>query len=181
MQAKTLFFLLLSGLAFVLIVILPQQQQNIKKADSPAESNSYYLQQFSLTAMNAQGIKTYTVKGDKLHQDEISGESTLTNPSLVIYRDTHSDWQIQSKQGLVSKDHAYIKLSDSVHAEHTDQQNITVDTKSLEIFLEENRIVSNEEVTISHNAGTLTGKGLVADLESNTIKLNANVKGYYAP
>lgn len=185
MQLKTLFFLLLLGVTIIIAVILPQQKQNDLTEENTAESNSYYLQQFSLTVMNEQGIITYTIEGDELQQDEISGVSTLTNPSSIIYRNKDNDWKIDSREGFINKDQSHIVLSDQVHAEYfggeSNQQNIKVDTKSLEIFLDEDRIVTNEKVTITHDSSKLSGTGMVADLKSNTIKLNADVKGFYAP
>ncbi len=185
MRLKTLFVLLLLGVTIILAVMLPQQEQSKLIIENTPESNSYSLQQFSLTVMNAQGVKTYTIEGDELIQDEVSGESAMTNPSSIIYRNQNKEWKIDSRKGFINNDQSHITLSDQVHAERygerQNQQNIKIDTMSLEIFLDENRIVSDEKVIITHDSGKLSGTGMVADLKSNTIKLNADVKGFYAP
>lgn len=180
-QLKTLFFLILLGITIIVATMLNRDIKEISVPTTLATSNSYYLQKFELTVLDESGTKSYSVEGKTLEQNTVTGVSLITSPYSIIYKQGQSHWKIRSDRGSINEDQSHITLTDNVHAENITEQAINMETKSLDIFLNEHRIVTEETVTIFHAAGQLSGTGMQADLNDNTIRLNANIKGSYDP
>ncbi|MBV7316156.1 LPS export ABC transporter periplasmic protein LptC [Shewanella sp. NIFS-20-20] len=108
----------------------------------------------------------------------------FTNPVYQVYPDTgEGQWHLYASQGSLDKLSGKVVLENNVIIDAIEPnepiQRLT--TSYLELDLNTMIMTSDEPIYIKGSGFTVTGKGLYADLNTQTIELKSQIEGTYEP
>src|SRR5690606_8890640 len=137
----------------------------------------------------ADGQPRYRLRAERLTHYPQPDHSDVEAPDLEIYPEGEQQpWLITARQGRIL--HApggsgaeRVDLQRDVHLRHENAAGRALDifTEFLQIWPDERRAASDLEVRSETSGAWVTGLGMRADLESNSVQLLENVQGSYAP
>ncbi|MBP6299929.1 MAG: LPS export ABC transporter periplasmic protein LptC [Arenimonas sp.] len=174
----------LSALVGVLSLIVwnIRPQQNIKSTES--NQSDYRLLDFQMTAFNEQGNESFSVAAPLLERDPTGKTLTVKQPVFTFPGKNQEIWHARSDSAWVSEKAREVQLRNNVTIT-SPVSDLGLQTKfstnQMTIFPKENRIHSNEWVTISHGTSILKGLGLEADIKQRRVQLLSKVQAHYAP
>ncbi len=144
--------------------------------------SDYELRDFTLTTLDAKGEFSFAVKSPRLARHPFLGTLTIDAPQFVIRDGNGTDWDATSRQAWVRKDARELRLIDDVKVD----RRVTAKTTPLSLrsatlsgLLDENRLFTDDAVTITQPGSILNGTGLEADLKNNRFILKNQVRGRY--
>ena len=165
------------------------------------ETIDYYLTDFSLSAIQADGKVSHTMDGQYMAYWQSKGASLIISPRLTS-RDDSSGTQANANDQAVTDnnrpvdnivltaeeamlDHATeeAELSGAVklRVSNNNSLQLSLDTSQLKYGIRDKQISTQEDVSIITPDIQLTGTGLDSNLNETTLRLNANVKSNYSP
>jgi LPS export ABC transporter protein LptC len=172
--------LLVLGLGLVvwnMRTVSEQQKSSVAKSD-------YRLVDFRMLAFNEQGEINFSLSAPLLERDTEGKSLNITRPEFTFPDSNEHVWKANAKRAWVS-DHAHeVKLLESVAITGPKSkrgQIIEFQSEALSIFPSENRIHSNQWVTIRHGKSILKGQGLEANMKQRRVQLLSKVQVHYAP
>ena len=106
----------------------------------------------------------------------------IEKPHINMYRE-NSPWVVDAERGRITSGENVIVLEDnvSVGSVDTDENSITLTTSKLTIYPDRKMAITDQEVSINSESGTITALGMEADLKKEKIKLLAKVRGTHDP
>ncbi len=141
----------------------------IVRADDLAPNQQ--LEGFNLNGYTNSGKKSWEINGDKA---DISEQSiNVTNVNANLY-DPKQNANLRSKTGVIDKSSGDVHLEKDVVV--TADRGTTMTTESLDWSRNQDLVKTDDEVTISDEKGTVTGKGLVGHPNLKKAQLNEDVK-----
>lgn len=165
--------LALAALASGWLVYRLRQADTAPVLMGPPRSD-YTLQDFSLVALDAQGHEAFSVRGPRLARHPHLGTLDISEPRLR-FPDAHGGiWTTRADTAFVTADADRVRLSGDVLVEgppDADSAPPRLATEELDLFPEENRIVSAAAVTLTGPGSILRGRGLAADLDTRRFEL----------
>jgi LPS export ABC transporter protein LptC len=91
-------------------------------------------------------------------------------------------WQVTANRGRMAPDRITMMLAGDVHVTGTEAHSpAVIDTDRLSYDTKENLVQTADPVTVRFGAHELRGRGLRADLNAGTLKLESNVNGRFNP
>lgn len=138
--------------------------------DGPIEVSTGVTMQLSDS-----GLKKYVLESPRIEKYLIAEEETYKFPIgfvLTTYDTTGIEvTRISAKQGSMKQTLGEIVLRDSVRIRNIDEERLS--TELLYVFIEKDSIYTDQPVTVSSLAGTLTGKfGLTSNLNFTEYEMN---------
>lgn len=142
-------------------------------------------------ATNAEVIETgddgrplYTVRAAVIRQALNSEVVNLEDVQMEFHSTEGDVWMARADQGQIVEDGAHVHLTGAVSVSGMlpgaqEPARITTDRLSFDTRAEVVRTQS--PVTLDWSGRTLRGQGLVASLKANTVRLESNVHGRFAP
>ncbi len=117
------------------------------------------------------------------HYSRPTDEAEIDTPVFTLYDDRHEAWRITSRQGRSLSRNTEIRLEGNVRAERRDPSAVpvTLNTEQLQVFPKEERLMSQQLVTVQSPQGHLQSQGIKANLKTGELVLTKNVQGNYAP
>ncbi|MGB0847452.1 MAG: LPS export ABC transporter periplasmic protein LptC [Thiolinea sp.] len=156
------------------------------------ETIDYYLTDFSLSAIQADGKVSHTVDGQYLAYWQSKEASFIIQPRLVS-KDNSGNTQARGRQidgvvltaeeALIDHKTEEAELSGAVklRVSNNETTQLSLDTSQLKYRIGDKHISTEEDVSIISPHIQLTGTGLDSNLNETTLRLNANVKSTYRP
>ena len=143
----------------------------------------YVLHDFELTALNAEGRESFTVRAPKLERRPGDRTMTLATPIFEVPNGEGQYWEIRSDTGWVSADQREIRLAGAVKANSPAEtvRPITMNTERLSVFPRENRATSDDVVTIVQPGSILRGRGFAVSTTTKRYVFRSEVQSRYAP
>jgi lipopolysaccharide export system protein LptC len=166
---------LLTLLAAALLVALGWWLQDLIRPPElsetalPATSPDYYMDVFTLTAMN---MAHYP---DDDHSD-------LAEPHLIIFRTDGAPWRLDSDRGRASGDGTLVNLLGAVHmtrARSPTNRPVSIDTRNVLVRPDDNYAETAEPVFMKSEMSRLQGVGMHAYLKVGRLELLSQVRGLY--
>lgn len=148
--------------------------------DMRAIESDYYLEKFKTHKYDTSGNIEYVVTGETLAHYPIDDRSEITQPSVVMHRET-SKWKIDSVSGELKKNPAIFTLHGGVIAkrEIEDGTPIIIRTEELKIFADGNELRTDKAIEIVAETWKLRSIGLQSSLDEGKLKLLSTVTGRY--
>ena len=163
------------------------------------ETIDYYLTDFSLSAIQADGKVSHTMDGQYMAYWQSKGASLIINPRLTSRDDsgaTQANGQdvnnnaravdnivLTAEEALLDHETEEAELSGAVklRVSNNNSTQLSLDTAQLKYGIRDKQISTQEDVSIITPDIQLTGTGLDSNLNETTLRLNANVKSTYNP
>lgn len=141
----------------------------------------YVLHDFELTALNVEGLESFTLHAPILERSPNDDTMSLTTPVFQIPDGSGKYWDIRSKTGWVSADQKEVRLIGDVKANSPadDLRPITMNTDRLNVFPGQNRAATDSVVTIVQPGSILSGRGFDVSTTTKHYVLRSEVKSRY--
>ncbi len=188
-------FVLIAGLLAVIMISNIEEyigSPTFSLGEQDYETVDYYLTDFSLSAMQADGKVSHTMDGQYMAYWQSKDVSSIINPRLVSRDDsstTNANEQgtngivLTAEEAQLNHETDEAQLSGAVRLRVSQHNNLqlSLDTSQLKYGLRDKQISTEEAVSIITPDIQLTGTGLDSNLNETTLRLNANVKSIYKP
>ena len=143
----------------------------------------YFLSNFDLTTMNAEGRPRYYLQADWMQHYKDDDTSQLTKPRLTIFRPSASRWFVSSNRAVVAAGGESVLLQDDVKLQRLPDNGrniLEIDTSSLRVLPDKEFAETDQPVAIVNYLGITRAVGMQADLKRQRLILQAQVRGVYA-
>ncbi|MGH8199766.1 MAG: LPS export ABC transporter periplasmic protein LptC [Steroidobacteraceae bacterium] len=153
-------------------------------ASPKAPDPGYSAQDAVLVETGPDGLPIYSLHASTIQQQPASSVTVLDNVSLQFRDPAGRVWNVRANQGFVSNGTSEVQLSGAVNLSGlmpSDQQPISITTDALAVDTHTEIVTTADPVAIEWNGQTLSGRGLVAHLKEQRVKLEADVHGLYRP
>lgn len=159
----------------------PEHSQKITYAH-PQE----YMKGVSVFSYTDEGLLKHHLSADYWAYIPEQQESELTTPHLTVYKPDNTIWTIDAKKGNVTQPSIgqieQVELSDSVILKRPPSANlmpITLETEVLRYQPKKQYAETDQAITLIKPDLTITGVGMRAYLNKNTVELLNNVKSQF--
>lgn len=106
----------------------------------------------------------------------------LTTPEIITIGPNGEAWRAEGETGEMDNSQRQISLTGNVRFRETPSRNAyAIDAISLTYDADEQKVTSEELVTISTDKHRLTSVGMIVDLKERQISLLSDVKGQHEP
>lgn len=146
------------------------------------EDRGYYLTDATLTEMGVDGKPRIVVHAQNIEQ-QVSDESVkLTDVRVDYSAEKTGRWQVTAQHGAMTPDRTTMTLAGDVLVTGTEERGAAViSTEQLAYDTRSNFVQTAEPVTVRFGSHELRGRGLRADLNTGTLRLESNVNGRFTP
>lgn len=154
-----------------------------KTLEPPELSLAFYLDTAELIGTGPKGEIVYRVWTEKAVQSTSDETITMDGVRMEYSPADGMPWELRANSGAIADNVRVIQLSGDVVATGIeDEQNVvTIRTQELNMDPATREASTDGEVTVDHNGNILNALGMRANLESNQVKLLADVNGQFIP
>ena len=137
-----------------------------------------YLINTRTSTYNEEGALTDVLEAEtaKFYPDE--RQSLMESPRLFSHNLDDDTWSASSDNGHFAHNRELLTLSNNVVLSN-DTNLVVLKTEKMKIDLVRNIAISKEPVTVTHGGSTTRADGMIADLDSQTVRLRPNVESIY--
>jgi LPS export ABC transporter protein LptC len=179
--ATTFLVLLIGALAsgYVLTDLLSDQE----KAAKPDLSLAYYLNDAELTGTGPDGSILFKVWTRTAAQSKYDDDIDMDVVRLHYGPPTALPWELRANEGRIPADATVIELTgDVVAVSETEGQPATIiRTERLDVNPATRNATTDADVTLEFDGRTIEAKGMLANFETNEVKLLSDVHGRFLP
>jgi len=169
--------------AFALLYgLLGGRDSNDFETGPTDEDRGYYLTDATVTEMGVDGKPRIVLHAVKAVQ-QLSDQSVNLETVRMDYTAQQTGlWNVTADRGHMAPDRTTMMLAGNVHVTGSEAQGSPViDTDELTYDTKSNFVQTADPVTVHFGAHELRGRGLRADLNAGTLKLESNVNGLFTP
>jgi lipopolysaccharide export system protein LptC len=145
----------------------------------------YTMSDFTMTTMDLDGATQYRLTSAQLIHYEGATTAQFEQPDVTIYGEGRPVWHIVSDQGelTVTGDEVHLlgNVTISKINEDAAQPPVTIITRNLLLYPDQELARTDEGVEIKQASGTLWGTGMRANLAAQQFELLTDVRGWYVP
>lgn len=161
---------------------------------SPSQAPNAWLDKYPQEYMKTIAVWSYTEKGMLDHHlsadywayvPELQS-SQLSVPHLTVYKPDNTVWHIDAKHGIVKQPSLgsieQVELSDTVVLKRPAAKNsapITLETEVLRYQPKKEYAETDKSITLTKPDLKITGEGMRAHLDNNSVELLHNVKSHF--
>lgn len=127
------------------------------------------------------GLLSHKVSAKYMESFDELGFTRFENAIFTIYdHKENNHWKITSDEAVLY-DNDRIELEKNVIATNLSDISYikTIETDYIEVFVNDKKMISNNDIILSGERFTMKGSGLKADMEANTIQLINHVRTIY--
>lgn len=172
--------LLVAGLGMVVWNMRPEKGDNTKTT----VKSDYRLMDFQMNSFDENGKVNFSLQAPLLERNTDGKSLTINQPQFTFPNEAEQLWHARADSAWVSDRAKEVQLRKNVTVTGP-KSPLGVQTQffseQLLIFPKQNRIHSDEWVTINHGTTILKGLGLEADMNQRRVQLLAKVHAHYAP
>lgn len=174
----------LSLLVGILGVVVWNMRPEKSQKQAAAVRSDYRLLEFRMTAFDENGKESFSLSSPLLERDPQGKSLAISRPAFAFPNDAKEIWHATAESAWVSDKAREIQLRRQVRIVGPVSPNglkTEFNTEMLTVYPKENRIRSDQWVTITHGTSILKGLGLEADMNQRRVQLLAKVQAHYAP
>jgi lipopolysaccharide export system protein LptC len=143
----------------------------------------YFMENFSITSLNAQGEPAYILQARRLEHFADDDSAEIQQP-VIEFRGEQDDWIISAERASILTDKTMIHLYENVRIRRKsidDHQPLRIDTEYLKINTASKIAETHQPAQIISAGLQLNSRGMMFDNNKGIVKLMSEVKGHYAP
>jgi len=147
------------------------------------DRSSYVLRDFQMTALDKDGKESVTLQAPYMQSSAQDKSYTVQTPLFLVPDENGGHWETRSKTAWISADGDKAILQDDVVANSAPGAPDRTDFKTsrLDLLPNENRAVTDQQVTLTQPGSILTGRGFEMNLDTRQYKFQSRVKSRYVP
>ncbi|RJE76850.1 LPS export ABC transporter periplasmic protein LptC [Pseudoalteromonas sp. MSK9-3] len=170
-------FLLTMGWLWYPYLSQPSTSQN--NTQDVIAKPDYIATELQQTIYNETGVRSHTVTAKKMELYQELGFSHFEAPIFTLYNGT-MNWKITAKEATLYENNTLILEGDVVAKNLTDKAMIThINADHIRVEITKRLMQSEQPVKISGPDLMITGKGLLADLNTEVIELINHTRTVY--
>jgi LPS export ABC transporter protein LptC len=161
--------------------------QGAENGNGDSTASDYGVTEPGFAAVHAQLIETgedglplYRLDADRIEQPQPQGTIFLTAPRLDYQPEPGNHWTLTAQHGQMPQDAGTAELDGAVHAEGVPAGStapVHIDTEQLHLDMMQKIATSPIAVRVDWGGNRLTGHGMRADLQNDTLQLASKVRG----
>lgn len=156
---------------------LTRDRTNAQTFAGPPRSD-YTLIDFTMTALDAAGQRSFEVSGPHLSRRGDDGSLYVDNPDYTLLDGSGHLWKGKSDAAWINHDGSIMKLEGQVEMQRepgSDNKPVEVVTRDLTTWPKDKKMETAAAATITQPGSILRGTGLRGDLDSKTLELLSDV------
>lgn len=142
----------------------------------------YYLENFTLRAMNPAGKPRYSLRADDMYHYAKDDRADLTRPHAVFHRPEGAPYVLDAQRGRIHSGGERVDLLGQVDIDReatAEQRPLHVTTRDARVFPNRDYVESDEHTVIRSAASHMQGVGVRAWFDQNRLQLLSQVEGVY--
>lgn len=169
--------------AFTTWLVLANRTTPLTTAVAPThEVPDYTVSEAVVSKFGQDGGLRFLLDAKTIEHLPVSGASTLEQIRLYYYDPSGRRWRITAKHGRLSADGEHLALAGDVRARQLSLPNpLRFAAAEVQVGLKARTVRSTARVRIWQKGLQLVGIGLEADLATDVVRLDREVKGRYEP
>jgi LPS export ABC transporter protein LptC len=170
-----------AGLVMLYGLLVDRGDEDLDRTTLPDE-RGYYLTDAVLSEMGLDG-KPRIVMHARSAEQQTSDDSVRMKDLTVDYSGKQTGkWHVTARQGQMTPDRTTLLLSGDVRVTGDESHGSAVITSDAVSYdTRANLVQTPEPVNVLFGRHVLNGRGLHADLNAGTLKLESNVNGRFTP
>ena len=184
MNPKNLF---LVTLALILVVLINRlAEEGVKQVDKrlaaePEVQQDYYLNDFSVTALDEQGQPQHRLQASQLNHFSNGVQTELHQPTLEVYQQGKVEWRVVAERGEFNPEQDEVLLQGKVKLhQHSGTAPLQLTTSSLRIQPQQRRAETDQPVTLIQARNRIDAIGMRIEQQGQRLLLLSEVRGKYA-
>ena len=145
--------------------------------------SDYFLTDFELVALDAEGKESFHVSGPHLSRHPYLGTIEIQQPRFALPDRRKGFWLARADRAWVDASGSELRLIGAVALDgptEGDNRELAFRSDRLTVFPRERQVQSDAVVTLTSPHSILRGRGLRADLDTRRFQLLDEVTGHYA-
>jgi lipopolysaccharide export system protein LptC len=140
----------------------------------------YYLNDFSLSAMDEQGHLQHRLQAKQLSHFTAGEKTELQQPELMVFKQDKVAWQVVAERGEINQRQDDILLLGGVQLNQlTGNEPLRLTTSSLHILPKQGRANTNQPITLTQAGKRIDAIGMEIEREGQRLLLLSQVRGRY--
>lgn len=149
---------------------------------APEDNRGYYLTDATLTEMGQDGKPRIVVHAKNIEQKVVDQSVLLDTVRLDYTGQQTGRWKVTADRGAMTSDRATMTLDGNVEVTGTEERgSAVITTDELAYDTKANFVQTSKPVVVHFGTYELKGRGLRADLNAGTLRLESNVNGSFHP
>lgn len=144
----------------------------------------YIVEKFSFVRMTPAGKPRYIFSGDKLTHRPVDDISDIERPVVQNMSPVRQAITMHAQRGRIDHTRNLVDLEGKVDIERAGSaavKPLTIRTEQLRVFPDEDRMTSDQLVTMTVGAASIRGVGMRADNAAQTVHFSKNSQIVYPP
>lgn len=137
-----------------------------------------YLINTRTSTYNEEGVLTDVLEATDAKFYPGEHESLMQSPRLFSHNLDEDTWSASADNGQFAHNRKLLTLTNNVSLSN-DTNLVVLTTQEMKIDMVRNMAISKVPVTVTHGASTTRADGMIADLDSQTVRLRPNVESIY--
>jgi LPS export ABC transporter protein LptC len=170
-----------AGLALLYGLLSGQEESDAEFGDATAQ-RGYYMNDATLTEMGKDGRPRVIVHAVNIEQ-QLSDQSVRMSQLELDYRTKESgNWHVTAREGDMPADRKSIQLCGDVAITGVESRGeALIRTERLSYDIDDAIVQTEDPVSVRFGPHLLKARGLHAELNAGTLKLESDVNGHFAP
>lgn len=156
------------------------RQVDRRLAPSEAPGQEYFLNDFTITALDEHGLPQHRLQAEELNHFVGDQPTQLQQPRMVIYEQQREAWHVRADHGTVEPQGDTVWLLGGVKLEHNDaKEPLQLTTSRLRLHPSQGRADSDAPVTLSQAGSRIDAVGIEIEQQGQQLTLLSQVRGRY--
>ena len=170
-----------AGLALLYGLLSGHEESDAEFGNASAQ-RGYYMNDATLTEMGKDGRPRVIVHAATIEQ-QLSDQSVRMSQLELDYHTKESgNWHVTAREGDMPADRKSIQLSGNVAITGVESRGeALIRTERLSYDIDDAIVQTEDPVSVRFGQHLLTARGLRAELNAGTIKLESDVNGRFSP
>jgi len=170
-----------AGLALLYGLLSGQEESDAELGNASAQ-RGYYMNDATLTEMGKDGRPRVIVHAVNIEQ-QLSDQSVRMSQLELDYHTKESgNWHVTAREGDMPADRKSIQLSGDVAITGVESRGeALIRTERLSYDIDDAIVQTEDPVSVRFGPHLLKARGLHAELNAGTLKLESDVNGHFAP
>jgi len=159
--------------------VVAEDEETIDMKDTRSD---YYLEEFITRKFASNGSLEYELHGQSLAHYPEDDHSKIIKPIMTMHRPAAS-WHLVSSEGRFDTNPDVLTLQGDVTMQRLSNQDesITITTRDLQVETDNNRVTTDQAITIKAANWRLDAIGLQSAIDEGKLTLVSQVTGRYDP
>lgn len=182
MNSKWVWLTSALGALVVTFTLLTRPSENESTEMSRPPQPGYYLEDAVIVETGADGKPRVKLAARVIAQNPMDDSIGLTDVRVNYSADTARQWLLTAKQGFVPPGSQRIEFKGNVEIHDlTSETAPRLTSDRMELDMDKNIARTDAPVQITYGPHTLSARGMWADLKGETVRLESQVNGQFAP